>query len=132
MTEEDKAQSWGASFGQSGDEAATASVETSHEARNMAMLCHILGVVGFFAPLVIWLGEKDKHKFVYEHGQAAMNYHISLMIYYAVCWLLCMVLIGIVLIWLLTIVHTVLIIMGALKASRGQHWQYPIAIHFLK
>lgn len=137
MAETDKAQSWEASSGQPmphapGDEGSTASIETSHEARNMAMLCHILGVVGFLAPLVIWLSEKDKHKFVYDHGQAAMNYQVSLMIYFAISWLLCVILIGFVLIWVLTIVHVVLIVMGALKASRGEHWQYPIAIHFLK
>ena len=55
--------------------------ETSQDARNMAMLCHILGAVGFFGPLVIWLIERDKHRFVDEHGREAMNYQISLMIY---------------------------------------------------
>ena len=52
--------------------------ETSRDARNMAMLCHLLGVVGFFAPLLIWLIERDKHRFVDEHGRQAMNYQISL------------------------------------------------------
>jgi len=32
--------------------------ETSKDARKMAVLCHLLGIVGFFAPLVIWLNEK--------------------------------------------------------------------------
>jgi len=98
----------------------------------MAMLCHILGVVGFFAPLVIWLSERDKHRFVAEHGQTAMNYQISLMIYYAVSSLLCPVLIGFVLLGVLTVAHIALVILGAVKASRGEHWQYPLAIQFLK
>ena len=46
--------------------------EKSQEARNMAMLCHILGIFGFFAPLVIWLSERDKHRFVDEHGREAV------------------------------------------------------------
>jgi len=108
------------------------SIETCHEAKDMAMLCHIFGVVGFFGPLVIWLSEREKHRFVAQHGRAAINYQISLMIYFAVCWLLRIALIGVVLIWLLTIVHIVLIVMAALAAKRGEAWRYPIAIDFLK
>jgi hypothetical protein len=106
--------------------------ETSKEARNMAMLCHLLGIVGFFAPLVIWLSEKDKHKFVDEHGRAAMNYQISLLIYYFVCWPLCLIVVGIFLLAILTILHVVFVIVGAVKASRGRAWRYPIAIPFLQ
>ena len=106
--------------------------ESSKEARNMAMLCHLLGIVGFFAPLVIWLIEKDKHRFVDEHGRAAMNYQISLMIYYAACGLLCLVFIGLVLMPVLVILHLILSIIAAMKASKGKLWRYPIAIPFLK
>lgn len=106
--------------------------ESSKEARNMAMLCHLLGIVGFFAPLVIWLIEKDKHRFVDEHGRAAMNYQISLMIYYAACGLLCLVFIGLVLMPVLIILHLTLSIIAAVKASNGKPWRYPIAIPFLQ
>jgi uncharacterized Tic20 family protein len=106
--------------------------ETSKEARNMAMLCHLLGIIGFFAPLVIWLIEKDKHRFVREHGRAAMNYQVSLMIYYFASGALCIVFIGFVLLPVLTILHIVFSIIGAVKASKGKPWRYPIAIPFLK
>lgn len=106
--------------------------ESSKEAKNMAMLCHLLGIVGFIAPLVIWLIEKDKHRFVDEHGRAAMNYQISLMIYYAVCGLLCPLFIGLVLLPVLTILHLVFSIIASVRASKGKLWRYPIAISFLK
>ena len=106
--------------------------ESSKEAKNMAMLCHLLGIVGFIAPLVIWLSEKDKHRFVNEHGRAAMNYQISIMIYFFVSWLLCFAFIGIPLLAVLAIVHIVFVIIAAVKASRGRLWRYPIAISFLK
>lgn len=136
MTEHDNAQpgessSPGAPHERAEQESGPA-VETSREARNMAMLCHIFGAVGFVGPLVIWLSEREKHRFVAQHGQAAINYQVSLMIYYAVGWLLCWVAIGIPLIWLLSVVHVVLIVMAALKASRGEPWRYPIAIDFLR
>jgi hypothetical protein len=106
--------------------------ETSKEARNMAMLCHLLGIVGFFAPLVIWLIEKDKHRFVDEHGRAAMNYQISIMIYYFVSSALCFVIVGFFLVAALAILHVIFVIIGAVKASKGKPWRYPIAITFLR
>jgi uncharacterized Tic20 family protein len=106
--------------------------ESSKEARGMAMLCHLLGAAGFFGPLVIWLNEKDKHRFVDEHGRAAMNYQVSIMIYYLISWLLSLLFVGIVLLFVLTVTHFVLVIIGAFRASRGKTWRYPIAIPFLK
>ncbi len=106
--------------------------ETSQDARNMAMLCHLLGVVGFFAPLLIWLIERDRHRFVAEHGREAMNYQISLLIYGTISGLLCLFLIGHVLLWLLTVAHVVLIVVGTVQAHRGRSWRYPIAIPFLR
>jgi len=106
--------------------------EMNQDARNMAMLCHALGVFGFVGPLIIWLSEREKHRFVDEHGLAAMNYQISLMIYFAAAYLSLAIFIGIILVPALTIAHIVLIIMGALKAQRGESWQYPFAMKFLK
>lgn len=106
--------------------------ETSHEARNMAMLCHLLGLLGFLAPLVIWLSERDKHKFVDEHGREAMNYQVSLMIYVLVAVALCFVRVGLYVLWVVIAVHTLLVVIGTAKAARGRPWRYPIAIRFLR
>lgn len=106
--------------------------EMSRDARNMAMLCHLLGIVGFFAPLMIWLIEREKHRFVDEHGREAMNYQVSLLLYYFVSWLLAPLIIGIFMLCVLTIVHVALVIVAAVKASHGKLWRYPIAISFLK
>ncbi|MHC4738475.1 MAG: DUF4870 domain-containing protein [Planctomycetota bacterium] len=107
-------------------------VEISTEARNMAMLCHLLGIAGFFAPLVIWLNEKDKHKFVNEHGRAAINYQISIIIYSIASCMLCVIIVGFFMFIALVIMHIIFVIMGAVKAGKGEPWQYPIAIQLLK
>ena len=103
--------------------------ERSQDARNMAMLCHILGILGFIAPLIIWLMERDRHRFVEEHGRDAMNYQISFLLYLVA---LSVTIIGAFFVPVLMIVHVVLSIMGALKAYHGQPWHYPIALTFLK
>jgi uncharacterized Tic20 family protein len=106
--------------------------EMNQDARNMAMLCHILGIFGFLGPLIIWLSEREKHRFVDEHGREVMNYQISLLIYGAIAYLSLLLLMGFVLVPALTIAHVVFIIMGAVKAQRGELWHYPIARAFLK
>jgi uncharacterized Tic20 family protein len=106
--------------------------ESSKDARKMAVLCHLLGVAGFFAPLVIWLSEKDKHKFVDEHGQEAINYQISIMLYFAVAGLLCFIVIGFILLFVLLLLHVIFVSEGAVKASKGEPYRYPIAFRLIK
>jgi len=106
--------------------------ETSKDARKMAVLCHLLGIVGFFAPLVIWLSEKDKHKFVDEHGQEAINYQISLLVYFAAAGLFCFIKIGFILLFVLLLLHVIFVSEGAVKASKGEPYRYPIAFRLIK
>ena len=110
----------------------SAPVEGSAEARGLAMLCHLLGIVGFIGPLMIWLHERDEHRFVADHGKAAMNYQVSILIYYLVSCVLAPLFIGIFMIIALIIMHIVFTIIASVKASKGLPWSYPIAIRFLK
>lgn len=106
--------------------------EASKDARKMAVLCHLLGIFGFLAPLVIWLNEKDKHKFVDEHGQEALNYQMSMMLYFAVAGLLCFIEVGFILLFVLVIIHVIFVGEAAAKASKGKPYRCPIAFRLLK
>ncbi|MHC4519339.1 MAG: DUF4870 domain-containing protein [Planctomycetota bacterium] len=128
---EDESPQFSSSF-ESVEDDGIQQLEMNQDARNMAMLCHVLGVFGFIGPLIIWLSEREKHRFVDEHGRDVMNYQISMMIYFAVAYLSLVLLVGFVLVPALTIAHIVLIVMGAIKAQRGELWHYPIALPFLK
>ena len=51
---------------------------------NMAMLAHLLGALfGFLGPLIIWLVKKDDHPFVAEQSKEALNFQLTLLIWYA-------------------------------------------------
>ena len=106
--------------------------EISQDAKTMAMLCHLLGLVGFLGPLIIWVNEKDKDKYVDQHGRVALNYQISMIIFFAVCWLLCVVVIGFFLMLALIILHIIFVITAANKAIQGEPYRYPIAIPFIR
>ena len=109
----------------------TESAEISREARNTAILCHMFGLVGFVGPLMIWLSEKDKDKFVYQHGRSAVNYQLSLVIYFLIGMSLTMLIPRFY--WSLAglfILNVIFVIQGSLRAKAGKPYEYPIAIDF--
>ncbi len=104
------------------------------------MLCHLAALAGYtvvpmgniLGPLIVWLIKKDEMPAVDAHGKEALNFQISMTIYFAVCAVLAIVGIGVLLALILVIVNLVLIIMAAVKANQGEFYQYPMTIRFLK
>src|SRR2546423_4278523 len=50
------------------------------DSKTMAMLAHLLGILGFLGPLIIWLIKKDQSPFVNDQGKEALNFHLTLLI----------------------------------------------------
>lgn len=102
---------------------------TSDE-RTMAILSHVLCfVVGFWAPLIIYLIKKDESKFVAEHARESLNFQITCTI---ICILLFISIVGILLIWIMIIVIAVLLIVATMKASENKLYRYPFNIRLIK
>src|SRR5438309_6970068 len=105
--------------------------------KTLAILLHVLGIfTGFIAPLVIWLVKKDTSPFIDQTGRKALNWWFSAMIYYAACVVMIFTIILIPVAFLgfaaLGILALVFCILGAVAASRGQVYKYPLSIQFLK
>jgi uncharacterized Tic20 family protein len=101
--------------------------------RTMALLAHLLAIfVGFFGPLIIWLIKKDQSPFVDEHGKEALNFQISMFIYWIVAFISLLVLIGLVLIPILFLMQIILPIMAAVAANRGDSYRYPLTIRLIR
>jgi len=92
----------------------------------------IIPGLGFAAPIVMWLLNKDNSANIDQHGKNIVNFMISMFIYYAVAGILCFILIGIPLLILLGIMQFIFIILAALKAGNGEYWEYPLSIKFLQ
>jgi len=104
-----------------------------------AMFCHLstfAGIIipfgGILGPLIVWQIKKDEDPFINRHGIAAMNFHLSMMIYYFVSFLLAFVIIGFFFLAVLAITELVLVILASIKASNGEEYKYPLAIPFIK
>ena len=103
--------------------------------RIYALLLHLTMLVHVPLPvvpaLIMWMIKKGDSPFIDDHGREAINFQISLLIYYLVSGLLFACGIGVVLfagVWVLGLVG---MIMGAIAANKGEYYRYPACIRFL-
>lgn len=103
------------------------------DAKTIALIAHLLGIiVGFWGALIIWLLKKDDHPFINEQAKEALNFQITVVIASFVSGLLCLVLIGLPLLFAVIVGNLVFSIIAALKANDGVHYRYPFAIRLIK
>ncbi len=101
--------------------------------RLWATLAHIGPVLtSFVAPLLIWLVFRERSRFVDDQGKEALNFQISLAIAYVVGIITAFLVIGFFILlaaWILAIVFG---IQGAIVASRGEPYRYPLTWRVIK
>jgi hypothetical protein len=107
--------------------------------RQWALICHLSALSGFIipfgnlvVPIIIWSAKKDEFPMVDEHGKEVINFQISFTIWFIVSAILIFLLIGIFLLAALALLQLVFVIIGALKADRGELFRYPMTIQFIK
>ena len=111
----------------------------SRDENMWAMLCHLTALAGFIiplgnviGPLVIWLMRKDQYPLVDDQGKEALNFQISMTIYYVVAALLIIVVIGIPLLIMLGLFSLIMTIIATVKANSGERYRYPLSIRLVK
>jgi len=85
-----------------------------------------------FGPLVIWLLKKDEYEIVDRHGIEAMNFQISMTIYMLISGFLCFAFIGFLLLPLVLILDVIFVIKATIHASKGEFFEYPMNLRFIK
>jgi uncharacterized Tic20 family protein len=110
------------------------------------MICHLAGLVGYLGngfgsiigPLVVWLVKKDEIPEVDEHGKEALNFNISVTIYFLILGAATVVTFGIGILLtgpfmiVLAVFHLVCVIVAAMKANNGEPYRYPMCIRLVK
>lgn len=97
------------------------------------MLMHLGPVFlpgGFLLPIIMWVINKDQYPLVDQHGKIILNWLISAAIYALVSRVLVVVLVGYALLPMVGLLVIVFGIIGAVKANRGEIWEYPLTIKF--
>lgn len=107
--------------------------ERSQDDTTFAVLAHLGSwLVGFFAPLIIFVLKNKESKFLRSHALEALNFQISLTIYAIASGLLMIVLIGFVLIVAVFAIGIIFPILAAVAASKGDYYRYPLTIRLVK
>ena len=102
--------------------------------KTIAILVHIGGLFfSWLAPLIIYLVKKGSNEdYTTYHAREALNFQLTLLIVYFVCFILSFVIIGLFMFWLAMMANLILSIMAAVKASNGVDYRYPMTIRFVK
>ena len=97
----------------------------------LSILTHILGFfTNFLGPLIILLTSKDNQ--TKKHAKTVLNWQLSFLIYSIISYFLIIVLIGLLLLPVLGLLNLIFSIIGAVRASEGEIWKYPLSIRFFK
>ena len=116
-------------------------VSQSKDERMWAMCCHLAALACFvvpvpfasvIGPLVVWMIKKDEYSLVNDQGKEAINFQISIALYFVVSLLLVVVMIGFFMIAALSIFGLICVIVAAVKANEGETFRYPLCIRFIK
>jgi len=102
----------------------------SNDERTLAILAHILTLVGsFIPPLVIYLIKKDESSFVAAHARESLNFQITVFIAVVI---LTILIIGILFIWLVGVIDLVLVIVATIRASDNKLYRYPFTMRLIR
>lgn len=99
---------------------------------HLSGLCQILGIPSVIGPLIFWMIKKDESPVINAHGKAAVNFQLSVTIYFIISFILAFAFIGILLIPAVGILWLVCTIIASTKANEGILYKYPFTIPFLK
>lgn len=112
---------------------------TDKQANTWALILHlsvlsglIVPMAGLIVPVVIFFLKKDEIPELVPHGYVVFNWMISALIYAVISFILLFIGIGALLLIALAILSLVFPIIGAIKASEGEVWPYPLSIKFFK
>lgn len=112
--------------------------ENSHNERSWAMFCHLSAFAGFIipfgsiiGPIIVWSIKRDQYPLVDDQGKEAINFQISMLLYYLVSAILIIILVGFALIAAIFFFKLIITVVAAIKANEGVRFRYPLSIRFI-
>jgi uncharacterized Tic20 family protein len=106
--------------------------------QNWALAAHLSSLLtaasclGFLGPLVVLLTAGNRSPFVRRHAVEALNFNLTVLIAAMVSVVLMLVLIGFLMILVVGVGYVIATIAGAVAASQGRDFRYPLTIRFVR
>ncbi|WP_208012634.1 DUF4870 domain-containing protein [Cellulomonas shaoxiangyii] len=104
------------------------------EERTWAVLAHVLPlVVSFVGPLVVWLVCRGRGPFVEHHAKESLNFQLTVLGATMVSFVLMVASFGLLTLlpFGVLVVGAVLHVLGAVAASRGEWYRYPVSVRLI-
>jgi len=100
---------------------------------HLSQFCgYIIPFAGLIVPILLWQIKKNDADIIDQHGRIVVNWIITEFILGLIFALLCFILIGFPLLFVLAAVAVIFPIIGGIKANNGEVWRYPCSINFFK
>jgi uncharacterized Tic20 family protein len=109
-------------------------VSQGNDDKNLAMLTHLSGFLfSIIVPLIVWLINKDRSDKTYlvTESKEALNFQLTVLLGYVICWILTIILIGAFLHVVLWILNIVFCILAAVRVSQTGSYRYPFALRLI-
>lgn len=110
----------------------------SPDEKQWKVILHLSALSGFIipfgniiGPLVIWLIKKPELPAIEPEGRKVLNFQISYTIYMVLAALSIYVCVGAVLLPIVAIIWLIFTIIGAVKVSNGENYEFPFTIRML-
>ncbi|RYX81858.1 DUF4870 domain-containing protein [bacterium] len=111
----------------------------SNDEKQWAMLCHLAALSGFIGvpcgnvlgPLAVWLWKRNDSPYIDRHGKESLNFHLAMLIYLTAAAISLFFLVGFIILPVVYIMGLICTVIGAIKASNGEHYMYPLSIQFV-
>ena len=109
------------------------------EERTWSIVVHAAAFAGalvpfgtILGPFIVWIIKKPESALVDRHGRAAINFQISMLIYFIGSAILILVVVGVLLLIVLVIFWFVMVLVATVRAADGRDPGYLLSIEFLK
>lgn len=109
------------------------------QVRRLAMACHLAALIGYIlpfgnvlGPLVVWLFNRERHPYIDEQGREAVNFQLSMLVWYLLAFALVLALIGFFMLVGLIVFQLVMVVVAAVRTNGGEAWRYPLTVRFLR
>ena len=118
------------------------SFDANRDDKNIAVMAHLLPLLGFIfpgmsilVPLLIWWFKRDRSAYIEHHARESLNFQITIILVTVLWFILKLMLIGLLLFPLALIIGILILILmvrAALKAGNGEYYLYPLCLRLVK
>lgn len=114
--------------------------EATHSERTYALFMHLTTLAYHIIPipvipvLVMWLIRKSESPFLNDHGKEALNFQVSLVIYFIILMVIALPTLGLSVLLFVPLYALAIVapILAAVAANRGEFYRYPACLRLVR